>query len=227
MPLLLPPREAYDLWAETYPATAHNPLMELEQSVVVRMLEQVEARRALDVGTGSGRYLPIIAANGASVVGVDMSMAMLSRVEDGFRSSASAAGRRRGRQRIICADACRLPFRRGLFDLVNASLMVGDVADLPGWMREISRVLTPRGHLVYSDFHPSWRQNGWQRTFRDANGVLHAVAFQAHSIDDHLASLEQAGLHVLAIREPRLKIARRDTPVVVVFHATREGGTAR
>jgi hypothetical protein len=32
---------------------------------------------------------------------------------------------------------------------------------------------------------------------------------------------------VQAIREPRLKIARRDTPVVVVFHATKEGGAGR
>jgi malonyl-CoA O-methyltransferase len=228
MPLLLQPREAYELWADTYPATAHNPLMEVEQSIVERLLAQVDAHRALDVGTGSGRYLPILAANGARVIGVDMSMAMLARVEEQAEPVAAAKGRRsRPGRRIICADACRLPFRRGTFDLVNASLMVGDIGDLAGWVREVCRVLTQRGHLVYSDFHPSWRQNGWQRTFKDANGVLHAVAYQPHSIDEHLAALAKAGMAVQAIREPRLKIARRDTPVVVVFHATKEFGAGR
>jgi len=224
MPLLLPPREAYDLWADTYPATAHNPLMELEQSIVSRLVAQVEARRALDVGTGSGRYLPVLASTATAVVGVDLSMAMLAHVDRAALTNSRARrgpGARQPRH-IVCADACTLPFRRSTFDLVNASLMVGDLADLRGWTREIARVLTARGHLVYSDFHPTWRQNGWQRTFRDANGVLHAVAFEPHSINDHLDALERAGLRVQAIREPRLKIARRDTPVVVVFHATKD-----
>jgi SAM-dependent methyltransferase len=191
------------------------------------LLAQIDAQRALDVGTGSGRYLPLLAANGARVIGVDLSLAMLAHVEEPVEAVAAKGRRAQSARRIVCADACRLPFRRGTFDLVNASLMVGDITDLAGWVREVCRVLTLRGHLVYSDFHPSWRKNGWQRTFRDANGVLHAVAYQPHSIDDHLAALAKAGMAVQAIREPRLKIARRDTPVVVVFHAIKEFGAGR
>src|SRR5262249_13570977 len=152
------PAAAYELWAETYPAQAHNPLMAAEQAVVARILGGIVAKRALDVGTGSGRYMPVLAATGASVVGIDRSMPMLSRCEPGGRP--------------ICADACHLPFRRGAFDLVNASLMVGDVAALPAWTREMARVLAPQGHLVYSDFHPTWSERGWQRTFRTADGTL-------------------------------------------------------
>jgi malonyl-CoA O-methyltransferase len=51
----LEPRAAYDLWADSYPAVAHNPLMRVEQSVVEPILFQLRALRALDVGTGSGR----------------------------------------------------------------------------------------------------------------------------------------------------------------------------
>ena len=220
---MLPARDAYELWAETYPPVAHNPLMRLEQEVVEPLLAHIRAARALDVGSGSGRYVPLLKDTGASAVfAVDFSLAMLAR---------GNAGPRR-----ICADACRLPFRRATFDLINASLMVGDIADLGAWCREMARALTIGGHLVYSDFHPSWAQRGWRRTFRSNDGVLHDVSFNPHTIDDHLASLAQAGFRVRTIREPRFSTFRLDAdpgtrafrrrwgnpPVVVTFHAVKE-----
>jgi malonyl-CoA O-methyltransferase len=216
---LLSPRAAYEIWAASYPAVAHNPLMRIEQEIVEPLIAHLRAKRALDVGSGSGRYLPLLESTGASIVpGLDFSLAMLTR----------SAGRAR-----VCGDACRLPFRRGSFDLVNASLMVGDVSDLAGWTREMARVLSAGGHLVYSDFHPSWAQRGWSRSFRAADGVLHDVSFHPHTLDDHLAAIEQARLRILAIREPRFKdepepsikaFRRRwgNPPVVVVFHAVKE-----
>ena len=225
---VLPPRAAYELWADTYPAIAHNPLMRAEQEVVEPLLAQCRARRALDVGTGSGRYLPLLASSGAStVVGVDFSLAMLNRGAEARRGHVA------GRAMCICADACRLPFRRGMFDLINASLMVGDVPDLGGWSREMARALSVGGHLVYSDFHPSWAQHGWRRTFRAADGAVREIPFHAHAIEDHLTALHESGFHVLAIREPRFKddgdpavkaFRRRwrNPRVIVVFHAARE-----
>jgi malonyl-CoA O-methyltransferase len=228
MPELLSPRDAYELWAETYPPVAHNPLMRVEEQVVVPILRTLRAARALDVGTGSGRYLPLLEATGARlIVGVDLSRAMLSRGSSPLAAPAAAMTRR------VCGDACRLPVRRGAFDVINASLTVGDVADLEGWMREMARALAWQGHLVYSDFHPSWAQHGWSRTFRTAAGVQHDVAYHARSIDDHLAAIEQAGLRVHAIREPRfaadrdpgIKAFRKrwgNPQVVAVFHAIKD-----
>jgi malonyl-CoA O-methyltransferase len=218
---MLRARDAYELWAESYPPVAHNPLMRVEQDVVEPLLARIRATRALDVGTGSGRYLPLLRATGASaVVGVDFSLAMLRR--------GAAAGR-------VCGDACRLPFQRASFDLINASLMVGDVADLGAWTREMARVLSLGGQLVYSDFHPSWAKRGWRRTFRSADGELHDVGFNPHTIDQHLAALDQAGLAVRTIREPRLNRSSAEKPgirafqrrwghpqVVVVFHVVKE-----
>ena len=208
MPAALSPRVAYELWADSYPPAPHNPLMEVEQSIVNRMIDHISAARALDVGSGSGRYLPLLAARASCVVGVDLSMAML--------------GRSQGRHRV-CADACGLPFRSGSFGLVNASLMVGDISDLGSWVREMARVVCRGGHLIYSDFHPSWTARGWQRTFRTADGAQHVVEFVPHTIDAHLSALEAGGFRIHAIREPRLKIARADLPVVAIFHAVKDG----
>ena len=206
-------REAYERWAATYPAEAHNPLMQVEQTIVARILAHIAARRALDVGTGSGRYLPILADSAASVVGVDLSMAMLRR---GPSTSLGPGWR-------ICADACRLPFARAAFDLVNASLMVGDVGDLTAWTQEMARVLATGGQLVYSDFHPTWSALGWQRTFRAADGTQHVIEFQPHTIEQHLDALAAAGLAVRAIREPRLRVQGVERTVVAVFHAVKGG----
>jgi malonyl-CoA O-methyltransferase len=214
-------RAAYELWAPTYPPVAHNPVMRAEQDVVERLLRDVRATRALDVGTGSGRYLPALARTGARVVlGVDFSMAML--------------GQRRLRATCVCGDARHLPFRRGSFDVINASLMAGDIEDLAGWTREIASALGRSGNFIYSDFHPSWARKGWRRTFRTADGRTLDIPFAAHSIADHLAALAAAGLRVLAVREPRLtgeddpavrSFRRRwgNPPVVVVFHAVKDG----
>ena len=222
MSVTLPAREAYALWAESYPPVAHNPLMRVEQGVVQALLTHIRARRALDVGTGSGRYLPVLKATGAStVLGVDFSLAML-------RRGSPPPSR-------VCGDACRLPFRRASFDLINASLMVGDIADLGAWTREMARVLTTGGQLVYSDFHPSWAQRGWSRTFRSADGEMHDIEFNPHAIDDHLAALDRAGFDVRAIREPRFQASRGqergikafrrrwgNPQLVVVFHAVKK-----
>ena len=197
-------QEGYALWADTYPPRAHNPLMEAEQSVVRPIITAAAPERALDVGTGTGRCLALLAEAGARVVvGLDLSLAMLQR---------------RGCVRPrVCADAMRLPFADASFDLVCSSLMVGDVADLAAWIQEGARVLAPGGHLVYSDFHPAWAAREWRRTFRSRDGREFELSYFPHAMDGHLEGLERAGLQVRAIREPR--IAGRPAPVVVVFHA--------
>ena len=204
----LPPREGYALWADTYPPRPHNALMEVEQSIVQPLIEAALPTRALDVGTGTGRYLALLKSAGArSVVGVDMSFAMLGRSPRDLPR--------------VCGDACGLPFRDASFDLVCSSLMAGDVSDLRAWVREATRVLAPGGHLIYSDFHPSWAARRWRRTFRDAAGRRRELAYVPHQIEDHLAALEASPLAVRAIREPR--VPNRPAPVVVILHAVKPG----
>jgi SAM-dependent methyltransferase len=185
--------------------------MAAEQEIVEPIIGAIRPRRALDVGTGTGRYLALLRAAGARfVVGVDMSMPMLQH--------------RQCETPRVCGDACRLPFADAQFDLVCSSLMVGDVADLDPWIAEATRVLAPGGHLVYSDFHPSWSSQQWRRTFKAADGREFELGYFPHAIDDHLERLEQASLEIRAIREPR--ITGRSTPIVVVFHATKSSAAA-
>ena len=214
-PPALEARDAYGLWAPMYPPEPHNALMRIEQHVVTPMIRSAAPRRALDVGTGSGRYLPVLASAGADlVVGIDASMAMLSR---------QAPNHVR-----VCGDACRLPFGDGSFDLVSGLLVVGDLPDLDVWLSEVARVLRAGGHLIYSDFHETWAARGWRRTFRAADGQLYEIVRHPHLIDEHLDALRRWQFSVKAVREPRLAEpdgrtfgGRRSAPVVAVFHAVK------
>ena len=203
-PRMVSASEGYARWAPLYPPCAHNPLMEAEALSLGRLISGVAAKRALDVGTGTGRNVELLRATATPyVVGIDLSPAMLA-----------CGGKQFPR---VCGDAHRLPFRPESFDLVCSSLMCGDIADLGAWIHEAARVVKPGGHVVYSDFHPSWSASGWRRTFTGADGRTYQLPLFAHAIEQHLELLEQNGLEVRAVREPA--IAGDTRPVVVVLHA--------
>jgi demethylmenaquinone methyltransferase/2-methoxy-6-polyprenyl-1,4-benzoquinol methylase len=59
---------------------------------------------------------------------------------------------RRGLPRTMVADALNLPFEGASFDVVTVAFGLRNMADYPGALREMSRVLQPGGRLVVLDF---------------------------------------------------------------------------
>jgi malonyl-CoA O-methyltransferase len=199
---LLEPDRGYALWAENYPPRAHNELMRVEESAMKALWKGLPAVRALDVGTGTGRNLRLLEGV-REKVGVDRSTAMLRRADTDAR--------------IVAGDAEALPFQAESFDLVVASLMAGDLRDLSRFVCEAARVLCRGGSLVYSDFHPSWSERSWQRTFESADGRQWRLAYHPHAIEDHRDALRAAELEAAALDEPVL----RGAPVLVVLRAVK------
>ena len=205
-PRQLDVQEGYRQWAPVYPARAHNPVMQVESDAVAAIVRTLGSRRALDVGTGTGRNLCMLADAGVPMVcGIDLSMAMLRAAD---RSSRRTQG-----------TAYALPFLDGVFDLITSSLMCGDVEDLDAWLAEASRTLIPNGHLVYSDFHPAWSQEGWTRTFTGADGRTYELPLHPHAIAEHLDGLHRHGLVLCERLE--LRLPERPFPVVLLVHARR------
>jgi ubiquinone/menaquinone biosynthesis C-methylase UbiE len=178
--------------------------MKVEQEAVQSILRAERPHRVLDVGTGTGRNLRLLANLGAPVViGLDLNRAMLS--------NARAVG-----APLVQGDASRLPVAEGAFDAIVASLMVGDIENLRPWAEEAYRALEPSGFLVYSDFHPSWSERNWQRTFRTESGRARRVRYYPHTLQAHRNTLRSAGFRVTRIIEPRIE--REPVLVVVCAH---------
>jgi SAM-dependent methyltransferase len=104
---------------------------------------------ALDVGCGTGRALPALAAAvgpTGQVIGLDLTPDMLT--------AAYAAGRH-GCAALILADARRLPIADETADAVFAAGLVQHLPDPGAGLAELARVTRPGGRLVL--FHPSGR----------------------------------------------------------------------
>ena len=101
-----------------------------------------QPKHVLDLATGSGdlaltlqRRLPE-----ATIVAADFSPEMLE------------VARRKGVRETVLADALQLPFENGSFDCVTVAFGLRNMADWSAALREMSRVLRTRGHLLVLDF---------------------------------------------------------------------------
>ncbi len=98
------------------------------------------ARVVLDLCTGSGVSLPGLRRPGRTVLGVDVSFAMLEVARDQFGGPGWAP-------RVACADAFRLPLRDGGVDAVTVAFGVRNLRPRTTALAEIARVLSAGGVL--------------------------------------------------------------------------------
>lgn len=114
----------------------------------VQLLGEVAGVSILEVGCGSAPCSRYLAGRGARVVAFDLSAGML-------RHATAAEGRTGIDVPLVQADVCELPFRTGAFDIAFSAFgAIPFVADSAGAMREVARVLRPRGRWVFSVTHP-------------------------------------------------------------------------
>lgn len=105
-------------------------------------------RALLDLGTGTGRILSLLAPLAQRVVGVDANHAMLAVA----RANLEAAGMRRAELRQ--GDIYALPVERGAFDVVIVHQVLHYLDDPARALREAAAALAPGGRIVVVDFAP-------------------------------------------------------------------------
>ena len=185
----------YDKWAATYDRDP-NPLIAIEESVVLELVGDVRGKQVLDLGCGTGRYCALLAERGARVVGIDASPGMLKQSVP--KNALAPFGVTQGALDHLC-----LPDRA--FDLVLCSLALNHVEHLAPVFQEATRVLKKGGAIVISDFHPYWIvfDRGHTEFFDDAGQEYHIRCYP-HLFEDYWRLCQEFGLRIEDWREPKI-----------------------
>jgi len=167
----------------------------------------------VDVGCGEGRVTRDLKRLGHKMIGIDASATLigLAREED-------------PKGKYFHAPASRMPLENACADLAIAFMSLQDVDDLEPSVLEIARVLQNGGRACFAIVHPinsagkftseeadsefiikdsyldEYRYNDW---FERA-GLEMTFYSQHRPLERYSRALEQAGMVVEAIREPRV-----------------------
>jgi ubiquinone/menaquinone biosynthesis C-methylase UbiE/DNA-binding transcriptional ArsR family regulator len=125
----------------------HAPDTVVEEAVV-DALGSTPIRDLLDLGTGTGRMLQLLAPRAQRAVGLDASHAMLSVA----RANLEKAGLTRIELRQ--GDIYAPPFPRNTFDLVIIHQVLHYLDDPGRALREAGRLVAPGGRVLVVDFAP-------------------------------------------------------------------------
>ena len=134
--------------------------------------------RLLDIGCGTGFIIDLAADQFDDVRGIDLTPAMLARVPS------------RPNVQVYTADAARLPFGAGNFDVVSAYSFFHHLQDLDPVLAEAHRVLRPGGCL-YVDLEPN--RHFWLNAMSVRDAVEPSTSALAR---DEVASVLQTSARV-------------------------------
>ncbi len=107
----------------------------------VKAIDPQPGERVLDIAAGTGTSSAIIARQGATVVGLDISEGMLEE-----------ARRKHANVEFVLGNAEKLPFHSEEFDAVTISFGLRNVTDPRAALSEMFRVLKPGGRIVICEF---------------------------------------------------------------------------
>ena len=150
----------------------------------------------LDIGTGTGRILSLLAPRATRAVGIDRSHEML-----GFARAALASAEYRHVQ-LRHGDMYHLALSARSMDLVVLHQVLHFADDPVAVMREVARVLRPGGRLLLVDFAPHDEES-----LRDQ----HAHRRLGFATDDIAHWAASAGLHA------RAAVRLEGSPLTVVI----------
>ncbi len=115
------------------------------EAALLSLIPENDGARLLDIGTGTGRVLELLAPRVAQGLGVDASKAMLALARARLaRGGLTHCG-------VRLADMYRLPLADASFDIAVLQMVLHYAEDPAGVLAEASRVLRPDGRLIVID----------------------------------------------------------------------------
>lgn len=138
----------------------------------------------LDIGTGTGRMLELLAPHAGRLVGLDSSHSMLAVA----RANIARAELPTGQVELRQGDVYSMPFERASYDLIVIHQVLHYLDDPARAVAEAARLVTPGGRLLVVDFAPHELQS------LQTEHNHRRLGFRADTLDGWLA---QAGLRTV------------------------------
>jgi SAM-dependent methyltransferase len=124
----------------------------VEQIMPLAAAELAGFERICDIGTGDGQIARLCAQQGAHVVGIDPTEAVLA-----------VARSRRGGPAYVRSTAASIPFPDASFDAAVACLVFEHIDDVDAAIAEVARIVRPGGRFSFFLNHPLLQtpSSGW------------------------------------------------------------------
>jgi len=192
--------EGYARWADRYDHWK-NPLIAVEEPVVIELLQDLRFNTVLDIGAGTGRHAVRLARQGVLAIGCDLSRDMLkvahSKISNGNSLSL-----------VQASTEASLPFPQESFDLVLCALVLSHVQNLQKCVQEFARVQTKPGNCLISAFHPDAISTAGWRTSLQETDALYRLPNMSHTREDYMDAFQVAGYKIRQTIDLRV----RDVP---------------
>ena len=145
---------------------------------VLDMLSPKPGERVIDIGVGPGLLahdLARLVGDTGRIVGLDMAPAMIKMARTRLAALPQAE--------CVEGDACALKFADASFDAAVSTQVYEYVADMPGALSELRRVLRPGGRALVLD--TDWRSVVWHSS-DEARMARVLACWDGHLADPHL-----------------------------------------
>lgn len=188
--------DAYDLWSEDYDVQPGNLMLDLDEVLFPKLLEQtiIQNKSVADIGCGTGRHwTKILQMQPAQLTGFDVSEGMLSKLQEKFPAAKT----------YKIQDDLLSNVQDAGFDTIISTLTVAHIENIEQALQAWCRILKPSADVIITDFHPKLLAFGGKRTFKHHNERL-AVKNYVHAVSTIKDLLYQNGFRL--IREEEISI---------------------
>ncbi|MFQ6078163.1 MAG: class I SAM-dependent methyltransferase [Thermodesulfobacteriota bacterium] len=156
--------EVRDMWNRNAKGWAQvmdkgNVYRQLTVPAFLELVGDVTGLRILDAGCGEGNLTRMLAQRGAKVIGVDISEEMIRIARQKEAESPL------GIEYVVGDLSCLSSLSLGTFDVVVCFFVLMDLPNHVKVIREIHRVLKPKGRFLIAILHPCFNPpvHGWER----------------------------------------------------------------
>lgn len=194
------------MWGRVFAAYYDRVMAGTERATLQahrRALIGQAAGRVLEIGGGTGANLPFYGESVQTLTLTEPETPMMRRLQGKLHEYSYDA-------RVHRAPAEELPFEDGSFDVAVSTLVLCTVEDQPRALRELRRVLTPGGRLLFIEHVRSHepRIARWQDRLNPLQQRI------GHGCNCNRATLDTIGDAGFSIDEVRHDMLRKAPPIL-------------